>query len=213
MTALSALAAIVILAIAVTAAVRRRAGAAAPPAADQDRVDAIRTARRELKSAKREHEAVLREVQRELGRAQAPRELGRLAGHTLLDDAIKTPTGTHRLTAAVTATVADDPRRPCLIIGGDDWVSTAPLHAADVGGARVFAQAVDGAAREAATVARRRARRVDVLRGRLHDARCDRARIDATAARLANLEATAPAAVARLLRAATDEHPAALRAT
>ena len=124
MTALSALAAIVILAIAVTAAVRRRAVAAATPAADKDRADAIRTARRELKAAKREHEAVLREVQRELGRAQAPRELGRL-----------------------------------------------------------------------------------------QDARCDRARIDATAARLAHLEATAPAAVARLMRTATDEQPAALRAT
>jgi 3-hydroxybutyryl-CoA dehydrogenase len=38
----------------------------------------------------------------------------------------------------------------------------------------------------------------------------DRARIDAIAARLAQLEATAPAASARLRRTATDEHPAAL---
>ena len=212
MTALSARAAIARLALAVTVAVRRRAAAAAPPAADQDRYDAIRTARRELKAANREHEAVLREVQRELRRAQAPRELASLAGHTLLDDAIKTPTRTRRLTDAVTATVEVDPRRLCLIIAGDDWVSTAPLRADDVAAAHRFARAVEGAAREAATVTRRRAQRVDALYARLHDARCDRARIDATTARLAHLEATAPAAVARLLRAATDEHPAALPA-
>ena len=212
MTVLYALAALAILAIAVTAAVRRRAAAAALPAADQDRVDAIRKARRELKAANREHEAALREVQRELRRAQAPREIASLAGYTLLDDAIKTSTGTHRLTDAVTATVEGDPHRPCLTIAGDDWVSIAPLHAGDIADARAFAQAVEGAAREAAAVTRRRTQRVDALLARLHDARCDRARIDATATRLAHLEATAPAAVARLLRTATDEHPAALPA-
>jgi hypothetical protein len=47
-TVLFALAALAILAIAVTAAVRRRTAAAALPAADQDRGDAIRKARREL---------------------------------------------------------------------------------------------------------------------------------------------------------------------
>ena len=209
MTALFALAALAILVIAVTAAVRRRA-AAALPAADQDRADAIRRARRELKAANREHEAALREVQRELRRAQAPRELATLAGYTLLDDAIKTSTGTHRLTDAVTATVEGDPHRPCLTIAGDDWVSIAPLHPGDVADAREFARAVEGAAREAAALARRRTQRVDALLARLHDARRDRARIDATATRLAHLEATAPAAVARLVRTATDEHPAAL---
>ena len=128
MTALFALAALAILAIAVVAAVQRRAAAASPPAADQHRYDAIRAARRELKAANREHAAVLREVQRELRRAQAPREIARIAGHTLLDDAIKTPTGTHCLTDAVTATVEDDSRRPGLIIevttGCRRWRST-----------------------------------------------------------------------------------------
>jgi hypothetical protein len=155
---------------------------------------------------------VLREVQRELRRAQAPRQLASLAGYTLLDDAIKTSTGTHRLTDAVTATVEGDPHRPCLFIAGDDWVSTTPLHAGDVADAREFVRAVEGAARDAAAVARRRTQRVDTLMTRVHGARNDRARIEATAARLVHLEATAPAAAARLLRTATDEHPAALPA-
>jgi len=135
---LSALAAFAILAIAVTAAARRRAAGAALRATDQDHVDAIRRARRELKAANREHAAVLREVQRELRRAQAPRELARLAGYTLLDDAIKTSTGTHRLTDAVAATVEGDPHRPCLTIAGVDWVSIAPLPAGDIADARAF---------------------------------------------------------------------------
>ena len=210
MAVLSALAAFAILAIAVTAAARRRAAGAALRATDQDHVDAIRRARRELKAANREHAAVLREVQRELRRAQAPRELARLAGYTLLDDAIKTSTGTHRLTDAVAATVEGDPHRPCLTIAGVDWVSIAPLPAGDIADARAFVRAVERAAREAATVTRRRAERVDALTARLHAARRDRARIDATAARLAHLEATAPAAAARLRRTATDQHPAAL---
>jgi hypothetical protein len=109
----------------------------------------------------------------------------------------------------VIATVESDPHRPCLIIEGVDWVSTAPLDPDDIADARAFAQAVDVAAREAATVARRRAQRVDALHARLHAARRERARIDATAARLAHLEATAPATVARVLRTATDEQPAA----
>jgi len=207
---LSALAAFAILAIAVTAAARRRAAGAALRATDQDHVDAIRRARRELKAANREHAAVLREVQRELRRAQAPRELARLAGYTLLDDAIKTSTGTHRLTDAVAATVEGDPHRPCLTIAAVDWVSIAPLPAGDIADARAFVRAVERAAREAATVTRRRAERVDALTARLHDARRDRARIDAIAARLAQLEATAPAAAPPLRRTATDEHPAAL---
>lgn len=206
----SALAALAILAIAVTAAARRRTAAAALRDADQDRVDAIRKARRELRAAAREHAAVVREVQRELRRAQAPRELATLAGYTLLDDAIKTSTGTHRLTNAVAATVEGDPHRPCLTIAGVDWVSIAPLPAGDIAEARAFVRAVERAAREAATVTRRRAERVDALMARLHDARRDRARIDATAAGLAHLEATAPAAVVRHRRTATDEHPAAL---
>jgi hypothetical protein len=209
-TTLLAFAVLAILSVAMLAAGRRRTGIATLSAADQARYDAIRTARRELKAATREHEAVVREVKRELRRAQAPRELARIAGHTLLDDAVKTPTGTHRLTDAVTATVEGDPRWPCLMIEGRDWLSTAPLHPDDVAEARDFAHAVDVAAQASATLARQRGQRADALRARLHDARADRARIDAADARLAHLEATAPAAVARLLRAATDEHAAAL---
>jgi len=113
-------------------------------------------------------------------------------------------------TQSTAATVEGDPHRPCLTIAAVDWVSIAPLPAGDIADARAFVRAVERAAREAATVTRRRAERVDALTARLHAARRDRARIDATAARLAHLEATAPAAAARLRRTATDEHPAAL---
>jgi hypothetical protein len=211
-TALLAFAVLAILSIAMISAGRRRTGFATLSAADQARYEAIRTARRELKAANREHELVVREVQRELRRALAPRELARITGHTLLDDAVKTPTGTHRLTDAVSATIECDPRWPCLLIEGCDWVSTSPLPSGDVAEARDFAHAVDVAAQASGAVARQRAQRAGALRARLHDARDDRARIDAAEARLAHLEATAPAAVARLLGGPADEHPAALPA-
>lgn len=100
--ALAALAAVVVVAM---NTVKRRKAVAALPPAEREHYDAIRAARKELRSATRDHDSAVRGVERDLGKAQKPQKLASVGGHTLFDDSVKTPSGTHRLTDAVTATV------------------------------------------------------------------------------------------------------------
>jgi hypothetical protein len=102
LVALATLAAVAVVAI---NTVKRRKAVAALPPADRQHYDAIRATRKELRTATRDHDAAVRGVERDLSKVQKPQKLASVGGHTLFDDTIKTPTGTHRLTDAVTATV------------------------------------------------------------------------------------------------------------